>query len=55
MKVQLEEATNKRFAIYKAILYSMQVVAGMNYFVKVSGWNHWIPQIPSGGGGKSAS
>ncbi|KAM3836452.1 leukocyte cysteine proteinase inhibitor 1-like [Vipera latastei] len=35
VKVQLEEETNKSFAIYKAILYSVQVVAGMNYFVKM--------------------
>ncbi|XP_015686834.1 leukocyte cysteine proteinase inhibitor 1-like, partial [Protobothrops mucrosquamatus] len=34
VKPKLEEATNRTFAKYKAILYRQQVVAGMNYFVK---------------------
>ncbi|XP_032075326.1 leukocyte cysteine proteinase inhibitor 1-like [Thamnophis elegans] len=32
---KLKEATNKRFATYKAVLYRAQVVAGMNYFIKM--------------------
>ncbi|XP_039203661.1 cystatin-A-like [Crotalus tigris] len=35
VKSKLEEATNQTFAKYKAILYRQQVVAGMNYFVKM--------------------
>ncbi|XP_034282277.1 leukocyte cysteine proteinase inhibitor 1-like [Pantherophis guttatus] len=35
VKNKLEAAANKRFATYKAILYCAQVVAGMNYFIKM--------------------
>ncbi|XP_058041303.1 leukocyte cysteine proteinase inhibitor 1-like [Ahaetulla prasina] len=35
VKDKLEDATNKRFATYEAILYCAQVVAGKNYFIKM--------------------
>ncbi|XP_070605507.1 leukocyte cysteine proteinase inhibitor 1-like [Erythrolamprus reginae] len=35
VKGQLEEATGKNYAIYRAILYRAQVVVGTNYFLKV--------------------
>ncbi|XP_029142945.1 leukocyte cysteine proteinase inhibitor 1-like, partial [Protobothrops mucrosquamatus] len=35
VKPKLEAATNRTFAKYEAILYRQQVMAGMNYFVKM--------------------
>ncbi|XP_063160572.1 cystatin-B-like [Candoia aspera] len=35
VKGELEKAANKRFFIYRAILFCEQLVAGMNYFVKM--------------------
>nr|XP_006124242.1 cystatin-A [Pelodiscus sinensis] len=36
VKSQLEQKENKRYAIFEAIEYKSQVVAGTNYFIKVS-------------------
>lgn len=35
MKSQLEEKTNKKYPIFKAVEFKSQVVAGTNYFIKV--------------------
>ena len=35
MKSQLEEKENKKYTTFKAVEYQSQVVAGMNYFIKV--------------------
>ena len=36
MKAQLEERENKKYATFKAVEFRSQVVAGRNYFIKVS-------------------
>lgn len=36
MKPQLEERENKKYATFKAVEFRSQVVAGRNYFIKVS-------------------
>lgn len=43
MKAQLEERENKKFTTFKAVEFRSQVVAGTNYFIKVS-------VTPRGGG-----
>lgn len=35
MKSQLEEKENKKFPVFKAVKFRSQVVAGMNYLIKV--------------------
>ncbi|KAF3815596.1 cystatin-B [Mirounga angustirostris] len=35
VKPQLEEQENKKYATFKAVEFRSQVVAGMNYFIKV--------------------
>ncbi|KAG8009473.1 Stefin-C [Nibea albiflora] len=35
VKCQVEEKTNKKYGVYKAIKYRSQVVSGMNYLIKV--------------------
>ncbi|XP_021065291.1 cystatin-A isoform X2 [Mus pahari] len=35
VKAQLEEKTNEKYEIFKAVEYKTQVVAGFNYFIKV--------------------
>ncbi|XP_024417773.1 cystatin-B [Desmodus rotundus] len=35
VKSQLEEKENKKYTTFKAVEYQSQVVAGMNYFIKV--------------------
>ncbi|XP_027131506.1 stefin-C-like, partial [Larimichthys crocea] len=35
VKCQVEEKTNKKHGIYKAVKYRSQLVAGMNYLIKV--------------------
>ncbi|XP_015998982.1 cystatin-B [Rousettus aegyptiacus] len=35
VKSQLEEKTNKKYPIFKAVEFKSQVVAGTNYFIKV--------------------
>ncbi|XP_077924540.1 cystatin-B isoform X1 [Halichoerus grypus] len=35
VKAQLEEQENKKYATFKAVEFRSQVVAGMNYFIKV--------------------
>ncbi|XP_025719258.1 cystatin-B [Callorhinus ursinus] len=35
VKPQLEERENKQYATFKAVEFRSQVVAGMNYFIKV--------------------
>ncbi|XP_016069008.1 PREDICTED: cystatin-B isoform X2 [Miniopterus natalensis] len=35
VKPQLEEKENRKFCTFKATEYKSQVVAGMNYFIKV--------------------
>ena len=35
MKSQLEEKENKKFPVFKAVEFRSQVVAGMNYLIKV--------------------
>ncbi|XP_038078355.1 leukocyte cysteine proteinase inhibitor 1-like [Patiria miniata] len=36
VKPQVQEALGKDFAVYKAVLYIEQVVAGMNYKIKIN-------------------
>ncbi|NXL46495.1 CYTB protein, partial [Podilymbus podiceps] len=35
VKPQFESSENKTYGIFKAIIYKTQVVAGINYFIKV--------------------
>lgn len=43
VKPQLEEQTNETYEEFKAIEYKTQVVAGINYFIKVQvGHNSYI-------------
>ncbi|XP_008587686.1 PREDICTED: cystatin-B [Galeopterus variegatus] len=35
VRAQLEEKEKKKFPIFKAVSFKSQVVAGMNYFIKV--------------------
>uniref|UniRef100_A0A8C6GG22 Cystatin domain-containing protein n=1 Tax=Mus spicilegus TaxID=10103 RepID=A0A8C6GG22_MUSSI len=35
VKAQLEEETNEKYEIFKAVEYKTQVVAGVNYFIKM--------------------
>ncbi|XP_060226895.1 cystatin-A-like [Meriones unguiculatus] len=35
IKPQLEEQTNEKYETYEAVEYKTQVVAGVNYFIKV--------------------
>ncbi|NXD78668.1 CYTB protein, partial [Halcyon senegalensis] len=35
VKIQFESRENKTYSIFKAIVYKTQVVAGINYFIKV--------------------
>nr|P35478.1 RecName: Full=Stefin-C [Bos taurus] len=35
VKSQLEEKENKKFPVFKAVKFRSQVVAGMNYLIKV--------------------
>lgn len=35
VKSQLEEKTNRKYPMFKAVEYQSQVVAGTNYFIKV--------------------
>ncbi|NXT74151.1 CYTA protein, partial [Zapornia atra] len=35
VKPQLESRENRTYGIFKAIIYKTQVVAGINYFIKV--------------------
>mgnify|MGYP002507290866 CR=1 FL=1 len=35
VKSQLEEKTNKKYRMFKAVEFKSQVVAGTNYFIKV--------------------
>ena len=35
MKSQLEEKENQKFSVFKAISFRRQVVAGINFFIKV--------------------
>ncbi|XP_027129773.1 stefin-C isoform X1 [Larimichthys crocea] len=35
VKCQVKEKTNKKYGIYKAVKYRSQLVAGMNYLIKV--------------------
>ncbi|XP_019601313.2 cystatin-B [Rhinolophus sinicus] len=35
VKSQLEEKANKKYTLFKAVEYKSQLVAGMNYFIKV--------------------
>lgn len=35
VKEQFERMTNRTYNIFKAIIYKTQVVAGINYFIKV--------------------
>ncbi|XP_006870873.1 PREDICTED: cystatin-B [Chrysochloris asiatica] len=35
VKAQLEEKENKKFDVFKAVSFKKQVVAGLNYFIKV--------------------
>uniref|UniRef100_A0A8C3H5I4 Cystatin domain-containing protein n=1 Tax=Chrysemys picta bellii TaxID=8478 RepID=A0A8C3H5I4_CHRPI len=36
VKPQLEGKENKTYSVFVAIIYNTQVVAGINYFIKVS-------------------
>jgi cystatin-A/B len=36
VKTQLEEKENQKFSTFKAVSFKSQVVAGTNYFIKVS-------------------
>uniref|UniRef100_A0A8C4VTW3 Mitochondrial matrix import factor 23 n=1 Tax=Gopherus evgoodei TaxID=1825980 RepID=A0A8C4VTW3_9SAUR len=36
VKLQLEGKTNEKYLVFVAIQYKAQVVAGINYFIKVS-------------------
>ncbi|XP_055480732.1 cystatin-A [Psammomys obesus] len=35
IKPQLEEQTNEKYETYEAVEYKTQVVAGINYFIKI--------------------
>ncbi|XP_072470929.1 cystatin-B [Notamacropus eugenii] len=35
VKAQLEEKENRKFPVFKTVEFKSQVVAGMNYFIKV--------------------
>nr|XP_021490320.1 cystatin-A [Meriones unguiculatus] len=35
IKPQLEEQTNEKYETYEAVEYKTQVVAGVNYFIKI--------------------
>uniref|UniRef100_A0A8C4U8Z3 Cystatin A n=1 Tax=Falco tinnunculus TaxID=100819 RepID=A0A8C4U8Z3_FALTI len=35
VKLQFESRVNRTYGIFKAIVYKTQVVAGINYFIKV--------------------
>ncbi|XP_062964773.1 cystatin-B [Cynocephalus volans] len=35
VRAQLEEKEKKKFPVFKAVSFKSQVVAGMNYFIKV--------------------
>lgn len=35
VKSQLEEKENQKFAVFKAVSFRQQVVAGINFFIKV--------------------
>lgn len=39
---ELEAKMKQRFIVYDALLYRSQVVAGMNYIIKVSLWQMYF-------------
>ncbi|XP_057553294.1 cystatin-A isoform X4 [Hippopotamus amphibius kiboko] len=43
VKPQLEEKTNETYNEFEAVKYKTQVVAGLNYYIKIRvGHNHYI-------------
>ncbi|XP_076975144.1 cystatin-B [Tamandua tetradactyla] len=43
VKAQLEEKENKKFPVFSAVEFKHQVVAGMNFFIKVHvGDDHFV-------------